>query len=75
MKALDESRDTTSDKRPGHFETLLEGQRAWLKYRDAHCTTEGYWARGGSLEPLLVSTCKTKLTQDRIQQLLFLSQQ
>ncbi len=58
-----------ADDRPGYFETLLEAQRAWLKYRDAHCRSEGYYARGGSLEPLLVSTCKTVLTQARTKQL------
>jgi len=57
------------DDRPGYFETLLEAQRAWLNYRDAHCRSEGYYARGGSLEPLLVSTCKTALTKTRTNQL------
>ena len=57
------------DGRPGYFPTLLEAQRAWLKYRDAHCRGEGYYARGGSLEPLLVATCKTNLTRKRTEQL------
>lgn len=54
---------------PGYFESLLEAQRAWLKYRDAHCRLDGYNARGGSLEPLLVSTCRTALTEKRTQEL------
>lgn len=62
------------DDRPGHLDTLLEGQRAWIAYRDAHCRSEGYVARGGSLEPLLVSTCKTRLTQQRTEQLRELAQ-
>lgn len=57
------------DERPGYFDTLLEAQRAWIAYRDAHCRSEGYAARGGSLEPLLVSTCKTHLTELRTAQL------
>ena len=57
------------DGRPGYMKTLLEAQRAWLQYRDAHCRAEGFNARGGSLEPLLVSTCKTALTQRRTQEL------
>lgn len=44
---------------------LLTAQRAWIIYRDAHCASEGFRAAGGSLQPLLVSTCKTDLTQDR----------
>ena len=60
-------RDThaVDDGRPGYFDALLAAQRAWIAYRDAHCTTVGYYARGGSLQPLLVSTCKTDLTEER----------
>lgn len=57
------------DDRPGYFATLLEAQRAWIVYRNAHCRSDGYSARGGSLEPLLVSTCKTALTKERTAQL------
>ena len=73
MKERDDRRESGAlperDDRPGHFDTLLDAQRAWLKFRDAHCRAEGYYARGGSLEPLLVSTCKTKLTEARTEQL------
>jgi len=57
------------DPREGHFATLLEAQRGWLRYRDAHCRAEGYAARGGSLEPLLVATCKARLTRMRTDEL------
>lgn len=57
------------DNRPGYFETLLEAQRAWIAYRDAHCRSEGYEARGGSLEALLVATCKRDLTEKRTEEL------
>ncbi len=69
MKSRDESWKSEWDERPGYFNSLLASQRAWLKYRDAHCRVEGYAARGGSLEPLLVSTCKTSLTEARTQEL------
>ncbi|MEM9310349.1 MAG: lysozyme inhibitor LprI family protein, partial [Pseudomonadota bacterium] len=62
------------DTRPGWFASLLEAQRAWITYRDAHCRVDGYTARGGSLEPLLVSTCKTALTKARTNQLKELAQ-
>ena len=58
-----------NDTREGYFESLLEAQRGWLRYRDAHCRVEGYYARGGSLEPLLVSTCKARLTRMRTEEL------
>jgi uncharacterized protein YecT (DUF1311 family) len=57
------------DTRPGWFASLLEAQRAWLAYRDAHCRLDGYTARGGSMEPMLVSFCKTHLTRQRTQEL------
>jgi len=78
MKARDASwnefADPDMDDRPGWFASLLEAQRAWLTYRDAHCRVDGYTARGGSLEPLLVSTCKTALTQARTGELKELAQ-
>jgi uncharacterized protein YecT (DUF1311 family) len=72
MKARDEAHDDhaqPSDDRPGFFASLLEAQRAWLRLRDAHCRLEGYEARGGSLEPLLVATCKTALNEARTAEL------
>jgi len=61
--------DHKFDTRPGWFANLLEAQRGWLRYRDAHCAMEGYKARGGSLEPLLALTCKARVTRARIQEL------
>lgn len=69
MKQRDENFDSDRDTRSGYFETLLEAQRAWLAYRDAHCQSEGYYARGGSLEPMLVSSCLAQLTRERTSQL------
>ena len=77
MKARDagwESYKPDYDTRPGWFASLLEAQRAWLTYRDAQCRVDGYTARGGSLEPLLVSTCKTALTKARTQDLKYLAE-
>jgi len=75
MKERDGDIDRTYDKRSGYFETLLAAQRAWLSYRGQHCASEGYLFRGGSMEALLVGTCKTKLTRERTQQLRFLIEQ
>ena len=68
MKQRDIRDGKQTDGRPGHFATLLAAQRAWLKYRDAHCDLEGYLFRGGSMEPLLVATCRTELTEARTKQ-------
>nr|WP_275950672.1 lysozyme inhibitor LprI family protein [Croceibacterium selenioxidans] len=69
MKAADAEIDREHDQQPGHYETLLEGQRAWLKYRDAQCLMESFEARGGSMQPMLENFCKTYMTELRIQQL------
>jgi uncharacterized protein YecT (DUF1311 family) len=69
MKSRDENFESEYDTRSGYFDTLLEAQRAWLGYRDAQCRSEGYVARGGSLEPLLVSSCMAHLTRLRTAEL------
>jgi uncharacterized protein YecT (DUF1311 family) len=69
MRALDAEVDGEHDKQPGHFETLLEGQRAWLRFRDAQCLSESFMARGGSMQPMLDSQCKTYMTVLRTEQL------
>ena len=73
-KAADRNVDRTYDRQPGHFETLLAGQRAWLSYRDQHCLTESFMARGGSMQPLLENACKAELTRVRIKQLKFITE-
>lgn len=70
MKRRDsEHGEAFGDGRDGYFLTLLDSQRAWLQYRDKHCANEGYLFRGGSMEPLMVSTCKTRLTRLRTEEL------
>jgi uncharacterized protein YecT (DUF1311 family) len=69
MKSRDENFESEYDTRSGYFDTLLEAQRAWLGSRDAHCRNKGYIARGGSLEPLLVSSCMAHLTRLRTAEL------
>ncbi len=57
------------DGRPGHAETLLKAQRAWIAFRDAHCEYSGFEARGGTMEPMLVGICLEQLTLERTRQL------
>ena len=58
-----------SDHRPSYTDALREGQRAWVKFRDLHCTLEGYWGRGGTIEPMLRNFCLARLTRERTEQL------
>ena len=69
MRAMDRGDFVPDDGRPTYFDTLLKSQRAWIAYRDAHCASAGYQARGGTMEPMLVSFCLTDLTQERTKQL------
>jgi uncharacterized protein YecT (DUF1311 family) len=62
--------DRSFDQRPTAEAVLREAQRAWVTFRDAQCTYEGYGeARGGSLEPMVYSDCRARLTRERIAQL------
>jgi uncharacterized protein YecT (DUF1311 family) len=69
MKDRDNGFDRNGDDRPGYVAALLGGQRAWLKYRDAHCVSEGYFARGGSMEPMVINGCLEAVTRARTKQL------
>ena len=69
MKRLDKSVDRTYDDRPGYYAALLDSQRAWLKFRDSYCVVEGYYVRGGTMEPMVVSACYEELTKQRTEQL------
>jgi len=53
----------------GAEKALVKAQRAWVDYRDGECEAEGFQARGGSMEPMLVSGCKATLTKQRTKEL------
>lgn len=69
MKQIDSYLD--ADQR-GAADTLREAQRAWIPFRDKACEAEGYLVSGGSMQPLIIYECLTKLTGQRIGQLDFL---
>jgi uncharacterized protein YecT (DUF1311 family) len=48
---------------------LLDGQRAWLKYRDSWCEISALDSVGGSIWPLINSGCLASLTRARTQEL------
>jgi uncharacterized protein YecT (DUF1311 family) len=53
----------------GALKALKKAQRAWVDYRDGQCEGYGFGARGGSMEPMLVSGCLADLTRKRIHEL------
>ena len=69
-RAADREVDRRYDQRPTEEAKMREAQRAWLLFRDAQCTVEGYEeARGGSMEPMVYSGCRARLTRERTAQL------
>ncbi len=50
--------------------SLLKAQRAWLKFRDAHCETVAAQYAGGTIQPMAATTCLEQATKERTKQLL-----
>ena len=48
---------------------MILAQKNWLKFRDSHCKFEIEQYDGGSIQPLLYSTCLTERTNERIKDL------
>ena len=51
--------------RAGAEAALRDAQRAWITFRDLACEAEAFAVRGGSIHPMLVLMCKTRLTEAR----------
>lgn len=75
LKEADTHIDRSYDSQPTHYETALAAQRAWLTYRDQHCLSESFAARGGSMQPMLRSGCMARLTIERTEQLKTLAEE
>lgn len=54
----------------GKGKELLAAQRAWIAYRDAACDAHASPYEGGSIQPLIRSTCLSELTAERTRMLL-----
>lgn len=68
MKRRDAA-NTTRGGGFGHAAALLESQRAWLRFRDTQCVVEGGGYAGGSMQPMVQTQCRTRLTEERTRQL------
>lgn len=68
MKRRDAA-DTTRGGGPGYAASLLLAQRAWLAFRDRQCVVEGLTVAGGSVQPLVIAECRTRMTIARTGQL------
>lgn len=68
MKRRD-AQDTSRGGGFGFAGSLLESQRAWLKFRDTQCVIEGGQFAGGSAQGMTIAGCRTGLTNARTAQL------
>ena len=68
MKRRD-AQDTSRGGGFGFAGSLLESQRAWLKFRDTQCVIEGGQYAGGSAQGMTIAGCRTDLTRARTAQL------
>lgn len=51
------------------WDPILEAQRAWVPFRDAHCESVAAPYEGGSIQPLIRSSCLADVTEQRTAQL------
>ena len=52
-----------------HRVLLQKAQRAWVGFRDADCDLDASTALGGSMYGMLVSDCRTAMTNTRVKDL------
>ena len=48
---------------------LIKVENDWIKYRDSHCNFEASFYEGGSMQPMIYSSCLESVTMDRINEL------
>ncbi|MCF4997087.1 DUF1311 domain-containing protein [Pseudomonas syringae] len=54
---------------PDGKKLLVSAQRAWLGFRDAECKFSASGVAGGSVYPLIYSSCMTSVTKVRVEAL------
>ncbi|OJF97820.1 lysozyme inhibitor LprI family protein [Pararhizobium antarcticum] len=69
MVGVDKAMAGSDPSLVGAADALKKAQRAWIGYRDGQCVLSGFSARGGSMEPMLVSGCLADLTTRRTAEL------
>lgn len=72
MRQIDS--DLSAEQR-GAEQYLKEAQLAWISFRDAACAAEGYLMHGGSAEPMVIYSCRARLTQQRAEDLWSLAEE
>lgn len=73
-KVLAERDKNADEAGKGATEALVAAQRAWVAFRDVNCDFHGFQARGGTMEPMLVSACLADMSSKRAAELRELSE-
>lgn len=68
-KAIDVAAIADDMRAPGAETSLRRAQAAWIDYRESHCSLIASPSRGGSMEPMVISACKTDLAAARTREL------
>lgn len=53
----------------GAADALRAAQRAWITVRDSGCEAEAWTYSGGTMQPMVVANCKTRVTGARTAEL------
>jgi len=53
----------------GEKAALKTAQQAWLKYRDSNCEFESYENKGGTIYPIVYTSCLSAMTNTRTKEL------
>ena len=51
------------------MDKLKAVQRQWVRYRDLHCSAVRAQYEGGTISPMMWTTCMTETTNHRIEEL------
>jgi uncharacterized protein YecT (DUF1311 family) len=66
----DDANDNNKNYRVLRLKNLTTAQLAWIKFRDTTCTWKASRFFGGSMQPLVYSSCIDRMTKARTQELL-----
>jgi uncharacterized protein YecT (DUF1311 family) len=69
VAAFVDKADVPPEARAKWHNALVEAQRRWIAFRDAECALTGYQWYGGTGRAGAETTCKTQLTNGRIEAL------
>lgn len=74
LRDKDKNVNRKIDQRITYRLAIVQAQRAWITFRDAHCQTIAFTMRGGSGEGTAYAGCIAEMTAQRIEELKVLAE-